>query len=253
MRLTKYIKNQAEIDTLRAGGEILGNILKDIKSNLKAGITTKAVEDLADQLCRQHRVKPAFKNFQGYPASVCVSINEEVVHGIPKTERIIKAGDLVSVDMGIWHNNLCTDAAFSIGVGKITEKVKNLLAVTRQSLADGIASIKPKSTTGDIGYAIQKYVEGKNMSVIKTLVGHGVGKDLHEPPEVPNFGKPQSGDQLLPGLVIAIEPMVVLGSAEVEVASDGWTFFTKDHSPACHFEQTVLVTETGAEILTPLE
>jgi len=212
-------------------------------------MTTQEIDILAEDLMRAAGVQPAFKGYRGYPACVCTSINEEVVHGIPKG-RMLLEGDIVSIDVGIIHQGYYSDMAFTAGLGKIFPERKNLLDVTEQSLAQGIAQARTGNHLSDISHAIQSYVESQGFSVVREFVGHGIGKNLHEDPEIPNFGDPHQGPVLKEGMVLAIEPMVNFGAWQTVILDDGWTVITQDGKPSAHFEHTVAITKKGPEILT---
>lgn len=255
-----YVKTPEEIALIREGGKILAQILDELGKAVRPGMKTIELDRLAESLVLKYGVVAAFKNYKpdfnrrdqdGYPASVCVSVNEEVVHGIPGN-RILKEGDIVSLDMGILHKGYFTDAAITVGVGKISPEAQKLIDVTKKSLELGIAQAKAGKHLGDIGAAIQRYVELNEFSVVRDLVGHGVGKYIHEEPEIPNFGKPGTGLGLQEGMVLAFEPMVNAGSYKVKLLSDGWTFVTQDKKYSAHFEHTVAVMKNGAEIMTRL-
>ena len=217
---------------------------------VKSGISTGELNDIAEDLIQQAGAEPSFKNYEGYPASLCVSVNDHVVHGIPSRDKIIQSGDIVGLDLGIWYQGLCTDTAITIGVDHINKVAKKLIKVTRKSLELGIKQAKPGRTLGDIGATIQNYVEKNGFSVVKQLAGHGVGRQVHEDPRVLNFGQSGRGEILKPGMVIAIEPMVNVGGYQVETLDDQWTVATKDGSWSAHFEHTIAITERGNQILT---
>lgn len=249
------IKNEKEIKILRAGGKRLAQILAKVAKAVKAGITTADLDNLARKLIEQKGDKPSFLNYtpegirKPYPAALCVSVNEEVVHGIP-SNRIIKDGDVVTVDLGLNHKGMFTDHAVTVMVGKGTKEKKDLIENTKKALMAGIKVAKPKATTGDIGYAIEKVLKDKKLGVVRVLSGHGVGHSVHEEPYVPNYGTKGTGVSLAPGMVIAIEPMATLGSGRVRVLADEYTYISSDQKTAAHFEHTVLITEKGSEILT---
>ena len=243
------IKTPSELDRLRHAGKILAAIAKDIQCSLKIGMTTQMVDALAEELMRQAGAVPAFKGYRGFPAAACISLNQEVVHGIPGS-RVIMDGDIVSIDVGIIVDEFYSDTAFSVGMGKIDASLKKLLEVTQQSLAVGIARVKAGNHLSDVSHAIQRFVEANRFSVVRDFVGHGIGRKLHEDPEIPNFGPPHQGPVLKEGMVLAIEPMVNLGSWPTKVLPDGWTVVTADGKPSAHFEHTVAVTNHGPEILT---
>jgi len=244
------LKNKWEIEILRKANTIVMEILLSFKERVRPGVSTFEFEELALELCEKKGVKPAFKGYRGYPYAVCVSVNEVIVHGMPKKEKILKEGDIVSFDFGVVYEGYVGDAALTVGVGEISEKAKKLLKVTEEALYKGIEKAHFGNRIGDISYAIQKHVESNGFNVIREFVGHGVGRQLHEPPEVPNFGKPGKGPKIEIGMVLAIEPMVSAGSPEVEILEDGWTAVTKDRSLAAHFEHSVAITPQGPEILS---
>ena len=236
---------------MRQGGKILATILSDIKKKVIVGMTTAEINDLANRLCLKYGVKPSFLGYGGYPASICVSVNHEVVHGIPGNYTI-KNGDIVSLDFGVHLAGYHTDAAISFGVGNISAEAHRLLTVTEQSLMRGIEQARPGNHVGAIGASVQKYVEAHGFSVVKTLVGHAIGKQVHEEPYIPNFGNPGDGPKIQAETALAIEPMVTTGSHEVLLHEDGWTYVTSDGNLAGHFEHTIWVHPDGPEILTSL-
>jgi len=244
------IKSPHEIDLMRVANSIVAETLGLIKDNIKIGVTTKELDELAEESAKKNGAFPAFKGYRGYPASICISINEQVVHGIPSKKRTLKDGDLVSVDFGVKYKGFYGDAAFSIVVGTCSNEKKKLLAVTRQSLYLGIEQARAGNRVSDISAAIQSCVEEQNLYVVKQFVGHGIGAKLHEPPEVPNYVRSGHSQRLMAGMVLAIEPMVNMGSSEVEVLSDGWTVVTKHRTLSAHFEHTVLITEDNPQILS---
>lgn len=243
------IKTAQEIGILRNAGKILAEIVEDLKRSLKEGVTTKEVDQVAEKLIRQKEVIPAFKGYRGFPGCVCVSVNEEVVHGIPG-DRLLRAGDIVSLDVGIIHKDYYSDTALTVGVGAIKEAFKKLLDVTNQSLYKGIDQALAGNHVSDISHAIQIFVEANHFSVVRDFVGHGIGRNLHEDPEIPNFGPAHNGPVLKEGMVFAIEPMVNMGTWQTRVLDDGWTVVTRDGAPSAHFEHTVAITAKGPEILT---
>ena len=247
------IKTKEEIDKLREGGSILAAIVYRLAEEARPGLTTWDLEKLAEQLMEEYQVKPSFKGFGDppYPAILCVSNNEGVVHCLPNKEPL-KEGDVLGIDCGIWHKGLCTDMAVTVGIGKVSAEAQKLIGVTRKSLELAMAQVKPGNTLGDIGYAVQSYVEKNGFGVVRHLVGHGVGYDVHEDPRIPNFGKKGTGMVLEPGMVLAIEPMVTLGDWNIKILDNGWDIVTADRSLAAHFENTIVVTEKGCEILTRL-
>ena len=243
------IKTAQEIGILREAGKILAEIVEDLKRSLKEGITTKEVDQVAEKLIRQREVIPAFKGYRGFPGCVCVSVNEEVVHGVPG-DRQLRAGDIVSLDVGIIHKGYYSDTALTVGIGTIRDALKKLLDVTSQSLDKGIEQARVGNHLSDISHAIQTFVEANHFSVVRDFVGHGIGKNLHEDPEIPNFGPAHNGPILKEGMVFAIEPMVNMGTWQTKILDDGWTVVTQDGAPSAHFEHTVVITAKGPEILT---
>lgn len=249
------IKTDSEIARLKKGGPILADILRTVAAAVKPGITTKSLDDFAYRLITEAGHKPAFLNYRPdsadipYPASLITSVNDEVVHGIPGS-RILKEGDIIALDLGLNYEGIYLDHAITVPVGEIKPKDKELIAVTKQALEEGIAAIAPGGTIGDIGHAIESYVKPYRLGIVRDLSGHGVGREIHEDPYVPNYGKKGKGDKLVPGMVIAIEPMLTRGSEDVVLLKDGYTLVTSDKSRSAHFEHTVLITEEGAEILT---
>lgn len=249
------LKTEKEIEILREGGKRLAVILQAVKAKVAPGVTTSELDDLAYEMIKEGGDKPAFKGYRpegsylAYPASLCVSINEEIVHGIP-SKRILREGDVVGLDSGLEHEGLFTDSALSVPVGKVEPDLRKLLAVTEEALALGIKQAKPGNHLGDIGCAIQTIIEKNGYGLVEELSGHGVGYKPHEEPYVPNFGKPGQGMELKPGLVIAIEPMATLGTNKIKLEKDGFTYSTRDGKPSAHFEHTIAITATGHEILT---
>ncbi len=243
------IKSPEEIEILREAGKILSSIVKELKRSLKVHMTTKDIDVLAEKLMAKYRVQPAFKGYRGFPGCVCVSVNHEVVHGIPGS-RVVKEGDIVSIDIGIIFNKYFSDTAFTMGLGKIGPKLEKLLKITEQSLYKGIAQAVVSNHLSDISHAVQQFVESNRFSVVRDFVGHGIGTQLHEDPEIPNFGEPHAGPVLKEGMVLAIEPMVNMGTWQTKVMPDGWTVVTADGKPSAHFEHTVAVTPQGPDILT---
>lgn len=250
------IKTESEIERLRKGGPILAAILQHVAQAVKPGITTKELDELAYTLITEAGHKPAFLHYKPegaakpYPASLITSVNSEVVHGIPGN-KVLKDGDIISLDLGLNYEGVFLDHAITVPVGEIGPKDKELLSITKSSLDEGIAAIKPGATIGDIGHAIESYVRPHKLGIVQGLSGHGVGRAIHEDPYVPNYGKPGKGAQLQPGMVIAIEPMVSRGSEDIVEMADGYTLKTADNSRAAHFEHTVLIKEDGyPEVLT---
>ena len=236
---------------MRRAGRVVREVLEYVRSLATPGATTLDLENAADKRMNELGAKPAFKGYHGFPAVLCTSINSEVVHGIPSAKRVLKEGDIVSIDCGAIVDGYYGDAAITVPVGqRIDPKTDRLLKVTEQSLHAGIAAVKPGATLGDIGAAVQSVVEAEGFSVVRDFVGHGIGSNMHEDPQVPNFGEAGRGMKLKAGMVIAIEPMVNAGRPDVRVLRDGWTAVTDDGSMSAHFEHTVAVTDTGVRILT---
>jgi len=245
------LKSLQEIARMEVANRIVAEILEGVKERIKPGIETRELDELAEEMCRQRRVKPAFKGYRGYPRSICVSVNEEVVHGIPGP-RCIKAGDVVSLDFGVKYEGFYGDAAITVGVGEVSAKAQTLIAVTEESLYAGIAQVKAGGRLSDISHAVQTVVEGAGFGVIREFVGHGIGRSLHEDPQIANFGPPGRGPALQAGMTFAIEPMTSMGSWKVRILQDGWTAITQDGSCAAHFEHSVALTENGVLILSRL-
>lgn len=243
------IKTQEDIAKMRAGGAILARILRTLSGYVEPGFNTKEFNILADGLVREAGATPSFKGYQGYPASVCVSVNDEIVHGLPR-DYTLKEGDIVSLDLGVFYEGLHTDSAITVPVGSISAPAKKLIAVTKEALAVGIDAAGPGITTGDLGYAIQQFVAEHGLGNVRELVGHGVGKKLQEEPMIPNFGSRGKGVELKEGMTIAIEPMLTIGTDKVVLAEDEVTYKTADGSLAAHFEHTVVITSDGVDILT---
>lgn len=243
------IKSQREIELLRKAGKIVYDTHQYLKPFIKEGISTRELDKLAEDFIISHEATPSFKGYEGYPASVCTSINDEVVHGIPG-ERVLKTGDIISIDIGACFKGYHGDSAWTYTVGRVTEEKQKLLEYTEKSLFIGLSQVKPGNRIGDIGAAIQEYAEDHGLGIVRELCGHGVGTSVHEDPDVPNYGTPNTGVRLKPGMVIAIEPMLTLGSPEIVLLDDDWTIKSLDGSPSAHYEHTVVVTEDGYQILT---
>jgi len=247
------IKSQREIEIMARGGEILAASVRLLEESVQPGMTTLELDKIADDFIRSHPgAVPAFKGLYNFPASICTSINQEIVHGIPSKKRVINEGDILSIDIGVRLDGYYTDSATTVAVGKVDAKSQKLLDVTREALAAGIAAATPDNHLGDIGAAVQGVVESAGFSVVKDLVGHGIGVGFHEEPQVPNYGKPKRGVRLTPGLTIAIEPMVNVGKPETRTMPDRWTVVSVDGTRSAHFEHTVAVTENGPRVLTAL-
>lgn len=243
------IKTPYEIELMEIAGRIVGETHRHLEPYIKPGITTKELDELAYNFIIKSGATPSFKDYDGFPASICTSINEEVVHGIPSNRKLQK-GDIISIDIGACYKGYHGDSAWTYPVGEISSEKKMLLEHTEQSLYEGLNVIKAGARVGDIGYAISKYIKKFNLGVVRELVGHGVGSQLHEMPDVPNYGVQGTGPILKEGMVIAVEPMINLGTREVFIGDDEWTVVTGDDSPSAHFEHTVLVTKEGFKILT---
>src|SRR3989338_9531249 len=240
------LKTPQEIELMREGGHILAEILDVLVASVKVGIQTKELDSMAQELILARGAKPSFLNYNGFPAVLCVSINEEIVHGLP-SDRKLKDGDLVKLDLGVYYKGFHTDSARSGIVGKGDAKLQKLVAVTAEALAIGIQTAQVGKTLGDVGYAIHEYVKSQKMDVVRDLIGHGIGAELHEEPEVPNYGQPGQGLVLKVGMVIAIEPMVVIGGYKIANGPDGYSYITADKKPSAHIEHTVAITENGPE------
>ena len=246
------IKSSQEHQLMRQAGRIVAIVLKELEAKIKPGITTKELDVIAETTILKLGGIPAFKGYGGFPASICTSVNEEVVHGIPGN-RVLQEGDIISIDAGAFYEGYCGDAARTFAVGEISPVAQKLLKVTKEALDMGIAMAKPGNRLTDIGHAIQTHVELNGFSVVRQFVGHGIGRKMHEEPQVPNFGPPGRGPRLKAGMALAIEPMVNTGHFPVRVLSDNWTVVTEDGSLSAHFEDTVFITEDGYEVLTSQE
>ena len=243
------IKSEREIELLREAGRLTYLTHKEVEKYIKPGITTKELDKIAEKFILSKGCTPSFKNYNGFPASICTSVNDEVVHGIP-SNRKLKEGDIISVDIGVCYKGYHGDSAWTYPVGKISEEKQYLLEHTEKSLFEGLKEVKPGNKLGDICSAIGSYASKYNLGIVRELVGHGVGTNIHEDPEIPNYGTPNTGPVLKEGMVFAIEPMLNLGGDDVVMLDDDWTIVTEDYSPSAHFEHTVVVTSTGYEILT---
>ncbi len=249
------VKSKREIELMKEANRIVGGVIRIIAEYVKPGITTLELDKIAEKYIISEGAIPAFKGYKlhnsqkGFPGSICASVNDEVVHGIPGP-YVLKEGDIISVDVGTLKNGFYGDTAYTFPVGKISEEAEKLLKVTKNALYIGIDQARPKNRVGDISYAIQSYVESYGFSVVREYVGHGIGKSLHEDPQIPNYGRKGVGPLLRQNMTIAIEPMVNIGSYEVKVKSNGWTVATKDGSLSAHFEHTILINEDGPEILS---
>jgi methionyl aminopeptidase len=244
------LKSQREIELMRHAGAVVATILHEMCDMVEPGISTGELDRYAESRCKELSVKPAFKGYHGFPACVCISVNDEVVHGIPSPKRVLKKGDIVGLDFGVVREGWFGDSARTVAVGETSQKASELMRVTEEALLLGIREARLGNRIFDIGHAIQNFVEGYGYSVVREFVGHGIGKALHEEPQVPNFGPRGKGLALKEGMVLAIEPMINAGSHEVRVLSDGWTAVTADRSLSAHFEHTVAITSEGPKILT---
>jgi methionyl aminopeptidase len=245
------LKSPQEIEKMRRSNQIVAEILAEIKEAVRPGITTRDLEELAEELLAKKKAKPAFKGYNGFPAALCTSVNEEIVHGIP-SERVLKEGDILSLDFGVIYDDFYGDAAITLPVGQVSPEAARLMRVAEEALYLAIEQARPENRLQDISAAIQRYVESQGFSVVRDFVGHGIGKHLHEKPQVPNFGLPGRGIRLRPGMTLAIEPMINAGGHEVEILEDGWTAVTKDRSLSAHFEHSVAITENGPDILSKI-
>lgn len=244
------IKSQREIDLIRESCRLLGLVHKELGQFIRPGISTKDIDDLGYKLITDMDCKPNFLNYHGYPASICVSVNDEVVHGIPNKNRILQEGDIVSLDAGLIYKGYHSDAARTYGVGQISDEAKKLIEVTKQSFFEGIKNATPKNHLSDISNAIDDYIKPYGYGIVKDLTGHGVGTMLHEDPPIPNFRQWRRGPKLRPGMTLAVEPMIAMGTWEVDWLDDDWTVVTRDGSMAAHYENTILITDGEPEILT---
>ncbi len=243
------LKSEKDLVMMKASAKILAGVMRKLREQVKVGISTLEFDILAEGLVRKEGALPAFKGYKGYPCSICTSVNEEIVHGIP-AGRKLQEGDIVSLDLGVNYQGYFSDLAITVAVGKVNPSVKKLIEVTRKALSEGIRQARPQNHLSDISYAIQSYVERHGFSVVREFVGHGIGLALHEEPEVPNFGRPGQGPLLHSGMVLAIEPMVNMGGWESNILDNGWTAVTKDGLASAHFEHTVAITQRGPQILT---
>lgn len=248
------LKSTREIELMSQGGRILADTLGTLRSAVRPGVSTADLDNLAETFIRSHDgATPAFKGLYGFPGSICTSINDEIVHGIPTKKRVLREGDIISIDVGVGYRGFFTDSAVTIAVGSVDERTRQLLEVTALALEAGIAAARVGNHIGDIGAAVQTVVEAAGFSVVRDLVGHGIGVEFHEEPQVPNYGKPKRREKLVPGLTIAIEPMVNAGGPATRTLSDRWTIVTADGSRSAHFEHTVAITENGTKVLTRID
>lgn len=243
------LKSSMEIDIMREAGRIVGQAQEILKEAIRPGVTTKKLDQIAEEFIIKSGATPAFKGYRGFPASICTSINEQVVHGIPGP-RTLEYGDIVSIDIGVIYNGYCGDAAFTSPVGEVSKEAERLMKVTEESLYKGIENAVEKNRLSDISHAVQKHVEENGYAVVRDYVGHGIGQQMHEDPQVPNFGMPGKGPRLREGMVLAIEPMVNQGKYHVRTKKDNWTVVSVDGSLSAHFEHTIAITQDGPRILT---
>jgi methionyl aminopeptidase len=248
------LKSAREVDLMAQGGKILGAAVQHLRAVVKPGMSTGELDAIAEEFIRSHDgATPAFKGLYGFPGSICASVNQEIVHGIPSRKRVLREGDIISIDVGVGYKGYFTDSATTVGVGAIAPESQRLLDVTQEALEAGIAAATIGNHIGDIGAAVQAVVEKAGFSVVRDLVGHGIGVEFHEEPQVPNYGKPKRREKLVPGLTLAIEPMVNIGGPATRTLSDRWTIVTLDGSLSAHFEHTVAITENGPRVLTRAE
>jgi methionyl aminopeptidase len=244
------LKSPREIALMRRGGHILADVIDHLRETVTPGISTLEIDEDVEAFINARGAQSAFKGYRGFPATVCISINDEVVHGIPSAHRRVKEGDIVGLDLGCIVEGYYADCAVTLALGDIPPRVQELLDATRESLERAVGECVPGRRLSDVSHAVQSHVEARGFSVVRAFVGHGIGRALHEEPQVPNFGDPGRGPLLTPGMVLAIEPMVTMGSWEVKILDDGWTAVTRDGSLAAHFEHTIAVMEHGPEVLT---
>jgi methionyl aminopeptidase len=246
-------RSAVELERMREAGRLVGEVLTELTAKVAPGVSTAELDELAEKRIRQAGATPAFKGYHGYPATICASINDEVIHGIPSGRRVLAEGDIISIDVGASLEGYFGDSAVTLPVGQVSEQAATLLRVTEESLYRAIERVRPGSRVSDIGHAVQKHVEAFGFSVVREFVGHGIGVRMHEEPQVPNYGEPGHGPRLAEGMVLAIEPMVNAGKPAVKVLADGWTAVTRDTSLSAHFEHTVAVTAGDPWILTARE
>ena len=246
------LKTVAEIEQMRESGRIVAQAIEAMAEAVAPGVTTAELDAIAVDIVANAGATASFLNYRGYPASTCLSINEEVIHGIPSSKRVLKEGDIIDLDIGVCLNGWHADSALTVPVGSISTDLQRLLAVTKECLAQGIAKARPGNRLGDIGFVVQRYAESNRYGVVREMVGHGIGRALHEEPSVPNYGKPKTGYKIEPGMTFCIEPMINLGTHKVITLDDGWTIVTTDGKPSAHFEHTIAITDSGPILLTIL-
>lgn len=244
------IKSPREIEAMRRVGAVVGRFFEEVRTLVRPGVTTGSLEEFADRFISRNGVRSAFKGYMGYPAHLCTSVNEEVVHGIPSKDRVVREGDILSIDFGLFLDGFYGDSAKTYAVGAADDVSRRLMEATERSLDAAIRETRPGNRVGDVSAAVQSVVESAGFSVVRDFVGHGIGRSMHEEPQVPNFGRRGTGPKLLPGMVLAIEPMVNAGGWAVDVLPDGWTVVTRDRTRSAHFEHTVAVTESGPDVLS---
>ena len=247
------VKNDSELQKMREAGKVTAAVLKLMTELVKPGISTWELDAAAEKTIRSFGATPLFLGYYGFPGSICASVNEEVVHGIPKKDRILKSGDIISIDTGARLDGFCSDAAITLGVGKVSHEAPRLMDVTKKSLYKAIGQVKPGNRLGDVEHAVETFAIANGMGVVRDYCGHGIGRNMHEEPSIPNFGRPGTGPLLEKGMVLAIEPMLTAGTYKVRELDDGWTVVTADGKYAAHFEHTVAVTAHGSEIFTAFE
>jgi methionyl aminopeptidase len=246
-----HLKSASEIDAMARSGSIIGALFQELAGHVRPGVSTAELDGVCEAFIRSHDgAVPAFQGLYGFPGAVCISVNEEVVHGIPREGRVLASGDIVSVDVGVRLDGWCADSAWTFPVGNLDSETQRLLRVTQESLDDAVAVATTGNAVGDIGAAVEKRVRGTGFGIIRDLVGHGIGRSVHEDPQVPNYGRPGTGEPLVPGTVLAIEPMLSAGTWEIKTLADRWTVITADRSRSAHFEHTVAVTDDGPRVLT---
>ena len=247
------VKNDSELQKMREAGKVTAAVLTQMTELVKPGVSTWELDAAAEKTIRAFGATPLFLGYYGFPGSICASVNEEVVHGIPKTDRILKSGDIISIDTGARLDGFCSDAAITLGVGKVSDEAQRLMDVTKKSLYKAIGQVKPGNRLGDVEHAVETFAIANGMGVVRDYCGHGIGRNMHEEPSIPNFGRPGTGPLLEKGMVLAIEPMLTAGTYKVRELDDGWTVVTADGKYAAHFEHTVAVTAHGSEIFTAFE
>jgi methionyl aminopeptidase len=247
-----HLKSAREIETMKGASKIVAEILLELRENVRDGATTADVDKIAEELTLKKKAKPAFKGYRGFPASLCISVNDEVVHGIPSSKRVLRHGDIVGLDFGVIYDGYYGDSAMTVAVGEIPANIAHLVKITEQCLYRAIEQAVPGNFISDISAAVQRLAEANNYGIVREFCGHGIGRSLHEDPPVLNYVQNGKGPKIKPGLVLAIEPMINLGTDRVKVLDDGWTVITADGKPSAHFEHTVAVTPDGPEILTKL-